>query len=79
MSTDNSFRAVLRHIAQHAAPRADFIVSMGDFIDPPSDAAYLAVLSRLGIEPMGPPRRGRCRSSSEGLRRVPDLLRARQS
>ena len=37
---------------------------MGDFIDPPSDAAYLAVLNRLDVaHVMGLPRRGRCRST----------------
>ena len=71
MSTDNSLRTVLRHIAQHAAPRADFIVSMGDFIDPPSDAAYLAVLSRLGVERDGAAPPGPLRISSEGLRAFP--------
>jgi 3',5'-cyclic AMP phosphodiesterase CpdA len=71
MSTDNSLRTVLRHIARHAAPRADFIVSMGDFIDPPSDAAYLAVLSRLGIECNGAAAPGPLQITSEGLRAFP--------
>ena len=71
MSTDNSLRAVLRHIAQHAAPRADFIVSMGDFIDPPSEAAYRAVLSRLGVERDGAAAPGPLQISSEGLRDFP--------
>jgi len=71
MSTDHSLRTVLRHIAQHAAPRADFIVSMGDFIDPPSDAAYLAVLSRLGVERNGAAPPGPLQISSEGLRAFP--------
>jgi 3',5'-cyclic AMP phosphodiesterase CpdA len=71
MSTDNSLRAVLRHISQHAAPRADFIVSLGDFIDPPSDAAYLAVLNRLGVARDGAAPPGPLEISSEGLTAFP--------
>jgi Icc protein len=71
MSTDNSLRTVLRHIAQHAAPRADFILSMGDFIDPPSEAAYRAVLSRLGIEGDSAAAPGPLQISSEGLHDFP--------
>ena len=71
MSPDNSLRTVLRHIAQHAAPCADFIVSMGDFVDPPSDAAYRAVLNRLGVEGIGAAMPGPLQISSEGLRAFP--------
>jgi 3',5'-cyclic AMP phosphodiesterase CpdA len=71
MSTGHSLRAVLHHIAQYAAPHADFIVSMGDFIDPPSDAAYLAVLSRLGVKRNEAAAPGPLQISSEGLRDCP--------
>lgn len=71
MSTENSLRAVLRHISQHAAPHADFIVSLGDFIDPPSEAAYRAVLDRLAVARDGAVPPGPLQISSEGLAAFP--------
>ncbi|MCC7352929.1 MAG: metallophosphoesterase [Anaerolineae bacterium] len=37
-STAYAFRAVMRHIAQHAASRADFIVTTGDLVNFGTDA-----------------------------------------
>jgi len=71
MSTDNSLHAVLRHISQHAASRADFIVSMGDFVDPPSEAAYRAVMSRLDIRGDAAAAPGPLAIACEGLHAMP--------
>lgn len=39
-STSHALRAVLRHIADHVGDRADFLISTGDLVEAPSDAAY---------------------------------------
>lgn len=71
MATTYSLHAVLRHIAQHAAAQADFLVSMGDFVDPPSEAAYRAVLGRLGAAGADTQAPGPLTISCEGLRKYP--------
>lgn len=72
MMTTYTLRAVLRHIAQHAAAQADFMISMGDFVDPPTDAAYRAVMGRLGIQSSAATTApGPLTISGEGLRKFP--------
>jgi len=44
-----AFRTVLRHIAENTAGKADFIVSTGDVVDPPTERAYQAVSQMLHI------------------------------
>jgi Icc protein len=71
MATAYTLRMVLRHIAQHAAAPADFLVSMGDFVDPPSDATYDAVLGWLGAKTTDAHAPGPVAISCEGLRDFP--------
>ena len=71
MATAYTLRTVLRHIAHHAAAQADFLVSMGDFVDPPSDATYGAVLGWLGAKTTDAHAPGPVAISCEGLRDFP--------
>jgi 3',5'-cyclic AMP phosphodiesterase CpdA len=71
MMTTYTLRAVLRHIGRHAAAQADFLISMGDFVDPPSEAAYHAVMARLGIRSGGAPAPGPLTITTEGLHDFP--------
>jgi Icc protein len=48
-SPGHAFRMVMRHISEHAAGKADFIISTGDLVDPCTDAGYLAAKKLLGI------------------------------
>ena len=69
-STAHSLRCVLRHVAEHVASRIDFIVSTGDVVEPPSDAAYENACALLGLRGRAPapgPRLVR----AEGLRDLP--------
>ncbi len=70
--TTYTLAATLRHIARHAAAHADFMVSLGDLVDPPSEAAYRAVMERLAIQntatSVAP---GPLTISGEGLRDFP--------
>lgn len=70
-STWRSYRAVLRHIADHVAERIDFIVSMGDLVDPAPDSSYQKVLAALGADPAGARAPGPLRVSAEGLSGMP--------
>jgi 3',5'-cyclic AMP phosphodiesterase CpdA len=70
-STWHSYRAVLRHIATHVAGHIDFIVSMGDLVDPAPDAAYRNVLAALSADPTAARAPGPLRISAEGLVDVP--------
>jgi Icc protein len=65
-----AFRAVLRHIAEHVADQADFIISTGDLIEPATDRAYQTLRQMLDVEDqVAAP--GPCTISIEGLRRFP--------
>ena len=44
-----AFRAVMKHIAENVAARADFIVSTGDLVDPGSRDAYQFVCQMLNL------------------------------
>ncbi len=57
-STRYAFRAVLKHIAQHAARRADFIISTGDLVENPDAASYGAFRQLLGVQNAGAPAPG---------------------
>lgn len=70
-NTAYAFRRVLRHIAEHAASRADFLVTTGDIVDLGTDAEYQAAFQRLALEhdAVEPP--GPHFVSGEGLPRLP--------
>jgi 3',5'-cyclic-AMP phosphodiesterase len=69
-SPAHAFRATLRHIAQHAAARADFIVTTGDLVNNGTDGEYQAARVMLGMrETSVPP--GPQRVSVEGLHEKP--------
>ena len=44
-----TFRMVMRHISEHVADKADFIISTGDLVEPDTDATYQGALKLLGI------------------------------
>jgi 3',5'-cyclic-AMP phosphodiesterase len=69
-STAYAFRAVMRHIAQHVASRADFIVTTGDLVDGGEDAEYQALGRMLDLETVADAP-GPQRVSIEGLHRFP--------
>ncbi|HEX9837712.1 MAG TPA: metallophosphoesterase [Anaerolineales bacterium] len=50
-SPGHALRMVMRHIAEHVADKADFIISTGDLVEPPTEKAYQCAIDLLGIEP----------------------------
>ncbi len=44
-----AFRMVMRHISEHVADKADFIISTGDLVDPPTAETYQGAMKLLGI------------------------------
>jgi 3',5'-cyclic AMP phosphodiesterase CpdA len=46
----HALRMVMRHIAENAADKADFIISTGDLVEPPTEAAYASAVDLLGLE-----------------------------
>jgi 3',5'-cyclic AMP phosphodiesterase CpdA len=66
---DRSLRAVFRHIAAGAGQQADFILSSGDLVEPPTDATYSYALQLLGTKPAAAP--GPLRINIEGLHDFP--------
>jgi 3',5'-cyclic AMP phosphodiesterase CpdA len=66
-----AFRAVLRHIAEHVADRADFIISTGDLVEPSTDRAYQTLRHMLAVQDQVTAAPGPCAVSIEGLRRFP--------
>jgi 3',5'-cyclic-AMP phosphodiesterase len=66
-----AFRAVLRHIAEHVADQADFIISTGDLSEPATDRAYQTVRQMLALEDQIAAAPGPYAITSEGLRRFP--------
>lgn len=69
-STAHAFRAVLRHIAEHAASRADFLVMTGDLTASGTDAEYAALCSLIDLK-IDSPAPGPQRLTAEGLRDFP--------
>jgi 3',5'-cyclic AMP phosphodiesterase CpdA len=47
----HALRMVMRHISRHVAGQADFIISTGDLVEPPTEKAYQCAIDLLGIEP----------------------------
>ena len=47
----HALRMVMRHIAQNTAAKADFIISTGDLVEPPTEAAYACAIKLLGLLP----------------------------
>ena len=48
----HALRMVMRHIAENVADKADFIISTGDLVEPPTDAAYECAIRLLGLSPV---------------------------
>ena len=44
----HALRMTMRHIAKTVADKADFIISTGDLVEPPTDAAYECAVGLLG-------------------------------
>lgn len=49
-SPGHALRMVMKHISEHAADSADFILSTGDLVEPPTEEAYQCAIDLLGIE-----------------------------
>lgn len=45
-----ALRMVMKHIAEHVANKADFIISTGDLVEPPTEKAYQCAMKLLGIQ-----------------------------
>jgi 3',5'-cyclic AMP phosphodiesterase CpdA len=70
-SPAHAFRAVMRHIARTVGSQVDFIVSTGDLVEHPSQAAYRALRQMLAVREEGPPAPGPLLTSLEGLNERP--------
>src|SRR5512147_2913389 len=46
-----ALRMVMRHIAENTAGKADFIISTGDLVEPPTEVAYACASKLLGFAP----------------------------
>jgi 3',5'-cyclic-AMP phosphodiesterase len=44
-----ALRMVMKHIAENVADKADFIISTGDLVEPPTEAAYTCAIKLLGL------------------------------
>ena len=44
-----AFRMVMRHISENVADKADFIISTGDLVDPPTAETYQGAMKLLGM------------------------------
>jgi 3',5'-cyclic-AMP phosphodiesterase len=73
-STRATFRAVLQHIAQHAAGLADFIISTGDIVDNPTETAYRSFLQMVNAQNASVEMPGPLLISAEGLHKFPLYL-----
>ncbi|HET9914642.1 MAG TPA: metallophosphoesterase, partial [Anaerolineales bacterium] len=45
-----ALRMVMKHIAENVADKADFVISTGDLVEPPTEAAYGCAIKLLGLE-----------------------------
>ncbi|MBN2115949.1 MAG: metallophosphoesterase [Anaerolineales bacterium] len=61
---------VMKHIAAHVAGKADFILSTGDLVEPPTEAAYACAIRLLGLAPAATAP-GPQKVNSEGLHDYP--------
>ena len=66
----HALRMVMRHIAQNVADKADFIISTGDLVEPPTEAAYACAARLLGLETSAKAP-GPWKVNTEGLRDFP--------
>jgi 3',5'-cyclic AMP phosphodiesterase CpdA len=66
----HALRMVMRHIAENTADKADFIISTGDLVEPPTDAAYACSMRLLGLRPADS-LPGPLHINTEGLRDYP--------
>lgn len=53
-STAYALRAVMRHIAEHAADHVDFIISTGDLVESATDASYQNLCHMLHLRTVSP-------------------------
>jgi len=65
-----ALRMVMRHIAEHTADKADFIISTGDLVEPPTEAAYACAIKLLGLAASAS-LPGPQHTNAEGLRDYP--------
>ncbi len=49
-SPGHALRTVMKHIAEHTADKADFIISTGDLVEPPTEQAYQCAIKLLGVQ-----------------------------
>lgn len=68
-SPGHALRMVMKHIAGHVADKADFIISTGDLVEPPTEKAYQCAVQLLGLRSGSWP--GPQKISVEGLRDYP--------
>jgi 3',5'-cyclic AMP phosphodiesterase CpdA len=66
----HALRMVLRHIAENVADKADFIISTGDLVEPPTEAAYACAIQLLGLSSSAA-LPGPQKVNTEGLRDYP--------
>ena len=66
----HALRMVMRHIAETTADKADFIISTGDLVEPPTDAAYGCAIKLLGLSSSAS-LPGPQKVNAEGLRDYP--------
>src|SRR5512134_2833564 len=66
----HALRMVMRHIAENVADKSDFIISTGDLVEPPSEAAYECAIQLLGLDSSAA-RPGPQHTTVEGLRGYP--------
>ncbi len=69
-SPGHALRTVMKHIGEHTADKADFIISTGDLVEPCTDETYQCAVKLLGINtPASLP--GPQHVNVEGLRNYP--------
>lgn len=66
----HALRMVMKHIAENAAGKADFIISTGDLVEPPTEAAYACAGRLLGLDPSAA-RAGHQNINFDGLHNYP--------
>ena len=66
----HALRMVMRHIAENVADKADFIISTGDLVEPPTEAAYRCAIRLLGLSSSAS-LPGPQKVNSEGMRDYP--------
>ena len=66
----HALRMLMRHIAQNTADKADFIISTGDLVEPPTEAAYECAIKMLGLSASAS-LPGPQKVNTEGLRDYP--------